>query len=73
MDLRTKKYTIIEKIMQLDEDAIAKLEATLNEVLVEGNMQQYNKELNEADSAMDQGKYIEHNEAVKKIRSWRLE
>jgi hypothetical protein len=73
MDLRSKKYTMIEKIMLLDEKAIAKLEATLNEVLVEVSMQKYNTELDEADTAINQGRYIEHTEAVKRIRSWRLE
>jgi predicted transcriptional regulator len=71
MDLRTKKYTMIEKIMQLDEKAVEKLEASLNEILGEVSIEQYNRELDEANAAIDRGEYVEHADAVKRIRSWR--
>ncbi|WP_157370152.1 hypothetical protein [Aquiflexum balticum] len=71
MELRMKKYNMIEKIMQLDEDDIEKLEAAFIEIFEEVSLEQYNKELDRADKAIDEGKFIEHHEAVKKIRSWR--
>jgi predicted transcriptional regulator len=71
MDLRTKKYTMIEKIMQLDEKAVEKLEASLNEILGEVSIEQYNRELDEANAAIDRGEYVEHADAIKRIRSWR--
>ncbi len=71
MDLRTKKYTMIEKIMQLDEKAVEKLEATLNEILGEVSIEQYNRELDEANTAIDRGEYVEHADAIKRICSWR--
>lgn len=71
MDLSTKKQTMIEKIMQLDEKAVEKLEASLNEILKEVSIEQYNRELDEANAAVDRGEFVGHADAVKKIRSWR--
>jgi predicted transcriptional regulator len=72
MDLRTRKYTAIEKIMHLDEKAMEQLEQILNSVLDESiSLEQYNKEIDEADAAIDRGEYVDHKDAVKKIRSWR--
>lgn len=72
MDLKTRKYTAIEKIMQLDEQAMGKLEEMLNELLQEGTtLEQYNQEIDEADAAIDQGDYLGHEDAVKKIKGWR--
>jgi hypothetical protein len=71
MDLRTEKYTMIEKIMHLDEKAVEKLESILNELLGENSLEHYNKELEQADRAINKGEYISHEEAVKRIRGWR--
>jgi ATP-dependent protease ClpP protease subunit len=35
------------------------------------NVEQYNKELEEADAQIDEGEYLSHEEALKEIRSWR--
>lgn len=70
MDLGTKKQTLIEKIMQLDEKAVEKLEASLNEILEEVSIEQYNRELDEANAAVERGEFVNHTDAVKKIRSW---
>jgi hypothetical protein len=71
MDLKMKKYTMIEKIMQLDDVEIQKLEAAFIDIFEEVSLEEYNKELERADKSIDQGNYFEHNEALKKIRSWR--
>lgn len=72
MDLKTRKYTAIEKIMQLDELSMGKLEQMLNDLLQEDTtLEQYNQELDRADAAIDQGDYLGHEEAVKKIKGWR--
>lgn len=72
MDLRTRKYTAIEKIMNLDEEAMKKLEVSLNDILSEGtSLEEYNHEIDEADAAIDRGEYVEHQEAIKRIRGWR--
>jgi len=72
MDLRTRKYTAIEKIMNLDEEAMKKLEASLNDILSEEiSLEEYNREIDEADAAIDRGEYVEHEEAIKRIKAWR--
>jgi hypothetical protein len=71
MDLRTKKYTMIEKIMHLDEKAVEKLEGLLSELLGENSLAYYNQELDQAGQAIDAGEYISHGEAIKRIREWR--
>ena len=72
MDLRTIKYTAIEKIMHFDEKAMKKLEKALDSVLDESiSLEQYNKEIDEADAAIDRGEYVDHEDAVRKIKSWR--
>ncbi len=35
------------------------------------SVEQYNKELDEAEAEIDRGEFLTHEEAVKKIRSWR--
>jgi predicted transcriptional regulator len=72
MDLRARKYTAIEKIMHFDEKAMEKLEKTLNSVLDESiSLKQYNDEIDEADADIDRGEYVDHEDAVRKIKSWR--
>jgi len=72
MDLRTRKYTAIEKIMHFDEKAMEKLELALNHVLDESiSLEQYNKEIDDADAAIDRGEYVDHEDASRKIKSWR--
>lgn len=72
MDLRTRKYTAIEKIIHFDEKAMEKLEKTLNSVLDESiSLKQYNEEIDEADADIDRGEYVDHEDAVRKIKSWR--
>ncbi|MCC5930688.1 MAG: hypothetical protein JJU28_15700 [Cyclobacteriaceae bacterium] len=71
MDLRTKKYTMIEKIMQLNEKSLEKLEASLNSILEEVSIEEYNRELDDAKTAIESGLYVENEDAIKKIRSWR--
>ena len=51
--------TIIEKLMKWKEDH--------QRVSIE----QYNRELDEAEAAIARGEYITHDEAVKRLGSWR--
>ena len=72
MDLKTRKYTAIEKIMLLDGNAMKKLEETLDSILAENiDIEQYNREIEEAEAEIDKGEYYTHEEAVRKIKSWR--
>jgi predicted transcriptional regulator len=58
--------------MHFDEKAMEKLEKTLNSVLDESiSLKQYNDEIDEADADIDRGEYVDHEDAVRKIKSWR--
>ncbi|MEM7551078.1 MAG: hypothetical protein AAF363_15450 [Bacteroidota bacterium] len=35
------------------------------------SLEQYNKELDEAEAEIDRGEFLTHEEAVKEVRSWR--
>ena len=35
------------------------------------SLEQYNKEIEEADAEIERGEFLTHEEAVKQIRSWR--
>ena len=71
MNLKTRKYTAIEKIMNLDEGAMKKLEQSLNSILNESiSIEQYNRELDEAEAAIDKGEYFTQDEVEKKSNKW---
>jgi predicted transcriptional regulator len=72
MDLKTRKYSAIEKIMKMDEEALIKLEETLGLIInQEISIEEYNKEIDEADAEIEKGNFSEHEDAIKEIRSWR--
>ena len=71
MDLKTRKYTVIEKIMHLDEGAMKELEQSLSRILNESiSIEQYNSELDEAEAAIDRGEYLTQNEVEKMSKKW---
>jgi S-adenosylmethionine synthetase len=71
MDLRTRKYTAIEKIMHFDEKAMEKLEQTINNLLDQRiSIEQYNKELEDANTRIEAGDYVSHEDVVKESASW---
>ncbi len=71
MDLKTRKYTVIEKIMHLDEGAMKELEQSLSRILNESiSIEQYNRELDEAEAAIDRGEYLTQNEVEKMSKKW---
>ena len=73
-EITIRKYAIIEKVMHLGEEELQQLEASLQEILSEEepiSVEQYNRELEEADAAIDRGDYISHGEAVQRLKRWR--
>jgi hypothetical protein len=73
-EITVRKYAIIEKVMHLKEEELQQLEASLQEILTEEepiSVEQYNRELEEADAAIDQGEYISHEEAAQRLKQWR--
>ncbi len=76
MDIQTRKIHFIQKFLALrDEAIIDKLESILKkESLKEDNqrttIEQYNKELDEANAEMDRGEYISHEDFKKQMDKW---
>ena len=71
MDLKTRKYTAIEKIMRLDDKAMKKLEDILNSILTEDiSVEQYNREIEEAEAEIDRGEYYSQQEVEKMSKKW---
>ena len=63
---------MIEKIVEMDEKAIQKLESSFHLILNDAvSIEEYNKDLENAVSEMERGEYLDHNSATKKVQSWR--
>ncbi len=72
MDLETRKLKMIEKIVEMDEKAIQKLESSFNAILDDAiSIEEYNKDLENAVSEIERGEYNDHNSAIKKVQDWR--
>ena len=63
---------MIERIVEMDEKAIQKLESSFNKILDDSiSIQEYDKELEDAVDEMERGEYLDHKSAIKKIQGWR--
>jgi hypothetical protein len=75
MDIHSEKALLIKEIEQLEDISLLRvLKSMLHYGLKnEGriSIEQYNKELEEADAEIEKGEFIAHEEAMKEIRSWR--
>ena len=76
MDLQTRKLHFIESILSIGNvKVIEKLEALLKKEQQKEDSQrvsveQYNKELDEAEAEMDRGEYINHEDLKKQMEKW---
>lgn len=75
MDINSEKAVLIKEIEQLDDISLVRvLKSMLHYGLKnEGriSVEQYNKELEEAESEIERGDFLSHEQAMKEIRSWR--
>jgi hypothetical protein len=75
MDINSEKALLIREIEQLEDLSLIKvLKSMLHYALKhEGkvSLEQYNRELEEADAEIERGEFLSHEEALKEIRSWR--
>lgn len=75
MDINSEKAVLIREIEQLQDISLVRvLKSMLHYGLKnEGriSIEQYNKELDEADAEIEKGDFLSHEEAMKEIRSWR--
>ena len=68
-----RKYAIIEKLMELDENELTALETTIAQFSSESSvdLEQYNRELDEADAAIDRGEFYTHEQAIERLSGWK--
>ncbi len=68
-----RKYAIIEKLMILGESELAELETMIAQFSDEASIdvEQYNRELDEADAAIDRGEFYTHEQAIERLSRWK--
>lgn len=72
MDLQTRKLKMIERIVDMDDKAIEKLENSFKKILDDSiSVVEYNKELVDAVAEIERGEYLSHESAIKKVKGWR--
>jgi hypothetical protein len=74
MDIKSEKAVLLREIEQLEDISLLRvLKSMLHYGLKnEGriSLEQYNKELEEADTEIEKGDFLTHDEAMKEVRSW---
>lgn len=73
MDLQTRKYRFIEKLIGVEEHLFSKLETILDrasEVPERISLEQYNKEIDEAIADIEKGEFYTQEEARKIAGKW---
>lgn len=75
MDINSEKAVLIKEIEQLQDISLVRV---LKSMLHYGmkndgriSVEQYNRELEEADAEIEKGEFLTHEDAMKEIRSWR--
>ena len=76
MNIEAERSLLIKRIKQVDDSSLIKaIKHMLDYASERGgeriSIEQYNRELDEADAEIDAGDYLTHEEALKEIRSWR--
>jgi hypothetical protein len=75
MDINSEKAILIKEIEQLEDVSLVRILKSMlhyglrNEGRI--SVEQYNRELEEADAEIERGEFLTHEEALKEIRSWR--
>ncbi|MEX2567809.1 MAG: hypothetical protein WD431_17815 [Cyclobacteriaceae bacterium] len=69
--IAARKYAIIEKVMHLNEEELTELESSLIK-FSEGpvSVQQYNREIDEAEAEMDRGEFYSQEDVEKMAKKW---
>jgi hypothetical protein len=74
MDLQTRKYEFIQKLFNVNEVLFEQLESVLKKGIKESSerisLEQYNKELDEAEADIESGNYYTMEEARKIASKW---
>ena len=74
MDINTERSLLIKELQQVEDISLLK---TLKAVLHYGlknegriSIEQYNRELEEAEAEIDRGEFITHEELKKQMKAW---
>ena len=70
-DTQIKKLELLEWLASLQDKYLIGELVKWKEQHQHISLEQYNKEIEEADAQIDAGNYLSHDEALKEIRSWR--
>lgn len=70
MDLAVEKVKLINWLTEQDEEVIEQLIKWKKEHTV-ASIEEYNQDLDRAEAAINRGDFVTHEEAVKRIGSWR--
>ncbi len=73
MNLQTRKYRFIEKLIDIEEHLFSKLETILDradEVPKRISLEQYNKEIDDAIADIEKGEFFTQEEARKIAGKW---
>lgn len=72
MDLATRKYNFIQKLFEVEEDVFEQLEEFLNNNTVTQtiSIDQYNIELEQANTRIESGDFITNEEVEKNAAQW---
>jgi hypothetical protein len=75
MDIDTERALLIKELQQVEDISLLQaIKAVLHYGLQsEGkiSIEQYNRELEEAEARIDRGEFVPHEEAVNRIKGWR--
>jgi len=72
MEIENRKYAIIEKIINMSEVEMSKLEESIDDIISSSTtLDEYNKDLESGESEIEKGDYLLHEEAIKVIKTWK--
>ncbi len=74
MDINSEKALLINEINQVDDLALLKAVKSLLHYGLQKNgrisLEQYNKEIEEADAEIERGNFVTHDELKKEMKEW---
>ena len=75
MDIERERLSLIKELEQVEDMCLLQaIKAVLHYGLPNGgttSIEQYNREIEEAEARMEQGEFVLHEDAIKHIRGWR--
>lgn len=75
MDIQAEKSALIKRLEQINDQSLIKalkhmMDFGLREMEGQISIEQYNRELDEAEAEMDRGEYISHDDLKEQMKKW---